>query len=382
MNIDDMVSKFVEISRAHNQKDDFSENEYNRIKTIYDNCLSSIIKNFDAEFIPSLIICNTYNKYSTVLPVKMKQNKYKYYVLYDRYLNEINRLFNAIYFDENDAGHDIWKLSYELFAEDALLENDEVLLTYYGLNKVALGPLKTNVGSQNFLDFISDIQEHYIIGHELGHWVYKVLNHTHTDDLFNINFNENWISLLKDIQDILCELYTEYEKEFIDKDYVILIQEQKSIINEHSGVLEECFADAIAYAIIYNYIQVEFNNEINKKLLAGQALFLEIMNLQLLAMQHMTVSEESFESSVSIRLGFFRNYVGLYFEQVEKSFEEMIQNTVVRYENRITNLMIECFNELEKRADNIYDGLIDIDGLINMSKILGVSDTYKNSDLI
>lgn len=91
-----MVSKFVEISRAHNQKDDFSENEYNRIKTIYDNCLSSIIKNFDAEFIPSLIICNTYNKYSTVLPVKMKQNKYKYYVLYDRYLNEINRLFNAI----------------------------------------------------------------------------------------------------------------------------------------------------------------------------------------------------------------------------------------------------------------------------------------------
>lgn len=44
--------------------------------------------------------------------------------------------------------------------------------------------------------------------------------------------------------------------------------------------------------------------------------------------------------------------------------------------------MIECFNELEKRADNIYDGLIDIDGLINMSKILGVSDTYKNSDLI
>ena len=220
------------------------------------------------------------------------------------------------------------------------------------------------------------------IGHELGHWVYKVLNHTHTDDLFNINFNENWISLLKDIQDILCELYTEYEKKFIDKDYVILIQEQKSIINENSGVLEECFADAIAYAIIYNYIQVEFNNEINKKLLAGQALFLEIMNLQLLAMQHMTVSEESFESSVSIRLGFFRNYVGLYFEKVEKSFEEMIQNTVVRYENRITNLMIECFNDLEKRADNIYDGLTDIDGLINMSKILGLSDAYKNSDLI
>lgn len=377
-----MVLKFVDISRIHNQEDDFSENEHNRIKAIYNNCISSIIKKNDAEFIPSLIICNTYNKYSAVLPVKLKQHKYKYYILYDRYLNEISRLFNAIYFAENDAGHDIWKLSYELFAEDALLEKNEALLTYYGLNKISLGPFEINVGSQDILDFMSNIQEYYIIGHELGHWIYKALNNSPNNDLFNINFDETWISLLEDIQNILCELYTEYEKKFNDNDYVILIQEQKSIINENSGVLEECFSDAIAYAIIFNYIQVEYNNEINKKLLAGQAVFLEIMNLQLLAMQHMTVSEESFESSVSIRLGFFRNYVGLYFGQNEKSFEEMIQNTVVRYENRITNLMLECFNELEKRADNIYDGLIDTDGLLDMSKILGLSDTYKNSDLV
>lgn len=99
------------------------------------------------------------------------------------------------------------------------------------------------------------------------------------------------------------------------------------------------------------------------------------MNLQLLAMQHMTVSEKSFESSVAIRLGFFRNYVGLYYEHNEKSFEEMIQTTAVRYENRITNLMIESFNELEKRAKNICADLIDTDGLINMGKILGLLDT-------
>lgn len=377
-----MVLKFVEISRTHNQKDDFSENEHNRIKAIYDNCLSSIIKKFDDEFIPDLIICNTYNKYSTVLPVKLKQHKYKYYILYDRYLNAINRLFNAIYFDENDSGHDIWKLSYELFAEDALLENDQVLLSYYGLNKVALGPFEINVETQEKLDFICDIQQHYIIGHELGHWVYKVLNDTDNNDLFNINFYENWLVLLKDLQNILFELYSEYEKKFKDKDYVDLAYEQKSIINEKNGILEECFADAISYAMIFSYIQNEYNNKINKKLLAGQALFLEIMNLQLLAMQRMTVSEESFESSVSIRLGLFRNYVGLYFEHNEKLFEKMIQNTVIRYENRITNLMIECFNELELRADNIYDDLIDTDGLLDMSKVLGLSDTYKNSDLI
>lgn len=60
----------------------------------------------------------------------------------------------------------------------------------------------------------------------------------------------------------------------------------------------------------------------------------------------------------------------------------MIQSTVVRFENRITNLMIECFNELEKRAGNICNGLIDTDGLINISNILGLSDTYNESDLI
>lgn len=382
MNIDDMVLKFVEISRTHNQEDDFSENQHNRIKAIYENCLSYVIKNFEAEYIPNLIICNTYNKYSTILPVKMKQHKCKYYILYDRYLNEISRLIDAIYFDENDKSHDIWKLSYELFAEDALLENDTTLLTYYGLNKVALGPFETDVESQEVLAFISEIQEYYIIGHELGHWIYKALRNTPNNDFFNINFDESWISLLKDIQSILCELYVEYEKIFNDKDYAILIKEQKSIINENSGILEECFADAIAYALIFKYIQVEYNNETNKKLLAGQALLLKIMNLQLLAMQHMTVVEKSFESSVFIRLSFFRNYVGLYFEQTKKSFEEMLQNTVVRYENKITNIMIECFTELEKRADNIYDGLIDDEGSLDMTKVLGLSEKYQKSDLV
>ena len=240
MNIDDLVLKFVRISRTNNQEDDCSENEHNRIEAIYDSCLLSIIKNFDSEFVPTLIICNTYNKYSTVLPVKMKEfrYKYKYYILYDRYLSRISRVFNEIYFDENDAGHDIWKLSYELFAEEAMLENDEVLLTYYGLNKVALGHFNTHVVSQEILAFICNVQEYYIMGHELGHWVFKTLNGTPVNNFFNINFDETWISLLKDIKDILCELYAKYESVFNDKDYVALIQEQKNIINENSGVLE------------------------------------------------------------------------------------------------------------------------------------------------
>ncbi|MBO5947461.1 hypothetical protein J6Q66_01340 [bacterium] len=382
MNVDNMILKFIEISRTCNVADDLLKSEQDRIKKLYNTCLSAVIKEYDADSIPSLIICNTYNKYSTVLPVKLKHNNYKYYILYDCYLTEINRLLNALYFDENDSGHDIWKLSYELFAEDAMLENRDILLSYYGLNNVALGPFKVNIELKNDLNFINDVQERYIIGHELGHWIYKASVNAGNEALFNINFEENGNTLLNDIHDILCELYVEYSNIFSEKDYIELIHEHSDIINENSSILEECFSDAIAYAIVFNFIQTKYNDETDKKIMAGQALFLGIMNLQLLAMQHMSITEESFESSVSIRIGFFRNYVGLYFDKDEKLFEDMIQKTIIRYEKRIANLLLECFLELENRADNIYDGLIDVDGLLDMRKVLGLANTYHNSDLI
>ena len=106
--------------------------------------------------------------------------------------------------------------------------------------------------------------------------------------------------------------------------------------------------------------------------MALMTLFLEMMNLQLLAMQHMYVTEKSFEASTSIRIGFLRNYAGLYFEGNEKEFNKMLEKTVVRYEERITNIMLECFSELENRGDNIYDALTDIDGLLNFDKLLGL----------
>lgn len=123
-------------------------------------------------------------------------------------------------------------------------------------------------------------------------------------------------------------------------------------------------------------------DDLNRKLLAGKALFLEMMNLQLLAMQHMYVSEESFEAATSIRVGFLRNYAQLYFEGNERLFDNMLEEAVVRYEERITNIMLECFSELEDRGDNIYDALIDTDGFLDYDKLIGLTDVYQNSDLI
>lgn len=382
MDIDKRVMEFIENSRCHVYNDTLSEAEQARLKMLFDDCLSSIVKKYVKEFMPTFIICNTYNKYSTVLPVRLPHNQYKYYLLYDRHLNEINRIFDSLYFSKNDSAHDIWKLSYELFAEDALMEQNKILVSYYGLNKVALGPFDVTDMKGAELDFIVDIQERYIIGHELGHWIFKVSSNKSADNILNVSFDESWLALLDNIKMLLSELYAEYEEKFQSKEYTEIIHKQSALVNENSGIWEECFADAVAYAMTFAYVQDIHPDDPTQKLLAGQALFLEMMNLQLLAMQHMAVSEESFEAATSIRIGFLRNYARLYFEGNEKAFDSMLEHAVIRYEKRITNLMLECFSELEDRADNIYDALIDGEGLLDTTKVMGLSDTYQNSDII
>lgn len=114
-------------------------------------------------------------------------------------------------------------------------------MTYYGLNKTALGPLEGNVKEQN------EIQERYIIGHELGHLIYKLSENKPPENILRYCTNRP-LRLMKII------------------------------------IREECFADAIAYAMIFSYVDCSYLNYLEHKLLAGKALFLQMMNLQLLAM--------------------------------------------------------------------------------------------------
>lgn len=373
MNIDEYVMEFVENARYIIPDEILSESEQNRLKIIFDDCMYSILKEYKKEFMPVFIICNTYNKYSTILPVRLSRNQYKYYLLYDRHLSRINGILNALYFDENDSAHDIWKLSYELFAEDSLLNNKDVLTVYYGLNKAALGSFEVNEKGQIHLEFFKEIQERYVIGHELGHWIYKISGDENAKDIIHLTFDEDWLAFLDNIKLLLCELYEEYGKRFQEKEYTELIHEQSMLVNKNDTILEECFADAVAYAMTFSYVQEKYPDDLKKRLLAAQALFLVMMNLQLLAMQQMAISEESFESSTSIRIGFLRNYAGLYFEGDEKIFETVLVNTVERYETRITNPMLECFSVLEDRADNIHAVLADTDGLLDINKIVGLA---------
>jgi len=370
--VDKMVLDFIQSSRhSISNSNALNQEQLDRVKNLFDDCLSYVINYSNNMKLPTLIICNSINKYSAILPVKESQSIYKYYLLYDIYLNTINRAFDIVFFNERDPGHDLWKLAYELYAEDATLDNDEILTIYYGLNKIALGEFELQSTDSCDLQFVLDVQERYIICHELGHWIYKMTKNDDLGHLLNINFCESFDRLVEDIKAILYDAFDQYGKIYKDKDYIALIQEQYKIADEKQEIIEECFSDALAYAMVFDHIDKEYPNNKSKKLFAGQALFLEMMNLQLLAMQHMSVSEQSFESAASIRITFLRNYVGLYFEDDEKSFESMIEETVVRYEHRITDIILECFAELEERANNVYDALF-INGKLNVNEIIGL----------
>lgn len=375
MSTDKAVMDFIMLSRTHTNEGPMDQNIKQDIEQAFDDVIVSVISEYQEGRIPKLIICDTYNKYSILLPVRCGADGYKYYLLFDQHLNEINCLLNIFFLSDRDVGHDIWKLSYELFAEEALLSRNSLMSTYYGLNKVALGPFEALEDEFGEIDFVLKVQQYYILAHEIGHWIFAMAKQGNPDELINIA--GNWADLIDDIKGILCEVYGQYAEMYQDKDYVSIIEEQSNIIQEGEGIVEECFADAVAYAFIFAFVAGEYPDDTDQKLLAGQALFLVMMNLQLLAMHHMTVSEDTFENSTSIRIGFCRNYLQYYFEDELDLFREMVENTVIRYEERITGLMLECFNTLEERENNICDALLDDNGNWETENIFGLFDAYE-----
>lgn len=142
-----------------------------------------------------------------------------------------------------------------------------------------------------------------------------------------------------------------------------MIQEASASINDK--IIEECAADAIAISAVLQYIesfddedlaQMGFGNR-DLQSAALEAMLILFMNLQILAMQKMTVSPESFEIQSSIRLAFFRNYIYIHYEDMGSEFNRLLENTALRYEERITNLILESFSELEERATNLDNKL-------------------------
>ncbi len=97
--VDKMVLDFIQSSRhSISNSNALNQEQLDRVKNLFDDCLSYVINYSNNMKLPTLIICNSINKYSAILPVKESQSIYKYYLLYDIYLNTINRAFDIVFF--------------------------------------------------------------------------------------------------------------------------------------------------------------------------------------------------------------------------------------------------------------------------------------------
>lgn len=326
----------------------------------FDEILGLTLQNVRDSEIIRLFLCDSYNTYSQVCSVRLNDGSVKDYLVLDQHMDALNRIFNAIFLSENDSGHDVWKLAYELFMEERMVSRDNLLSAYFGMNKLALGDYdcqKELFSKEN--NFLVYVQMAYIIGHEIGHWIQAVAD---TDKgAERLNLKDNVFYTRENILAILQDIYAAYEKQFQDKDYHKLIMEQKELLK--GSIVEECTADAIALAAVFALIDrmtdaelesLGFDDE-DSQLVALRAILIVMLNIQILAMARMTMSLDSYENEVSIRISFLRNYVYQYFEDIPDELNRELETVIQRYEHRITNVLLEAFSELEERMDELHE---------------------------
>lgn len=358
-----IVFEFLKRTRISVESDDFKSCEED-IKKFYSLIVDACVQDSIDEEIPTLIIGETYNKYSQLLPIRFSNKQYKHFVLYDYHLEKLLKRFVTIVLADEDPGHDVWKLAYDLFSEEMLLNEEHLLFAYFRMNGIALGDYKIISKDDSNNQLIEKVQASYILAHEVGHWLYSMAMTGKEKQVLNLS--DNVQNVMDNCKELLIEIYEDYKTRFNDREYNVLIEEQKRIVYEDTRIIEECFADAIAYSYIVSYINAE-HKTVEARLMAVKALFIMMMSLQILSMSNLTFADESFENSVSIRLVFLRNYLSQYFEDISEEYLEVVETIVNRFEERVTNIILESFSELEDRADNIKEIIPDDDVISNVS---------------
>ncbi len=264
--------------------------------------------------------------------------------------------FVKILLSDEDPAHDVWKLSYELFSEEMIIKNNQLLYLYYKLNDIALGDYYISINKTKEMSLIYDVHSNYVLAHEVGHWLYCISNKGKEEEILNLSdYVEN---VMNNSRELLREVYDIFERKFQDKDYSKLISEQKRIVCENDRIIEECFADAVAYSYVVQFVNSEYRT-VEERLIAVEALFILMMSMQILSMSQMTFNDDSFENSISVRITFLREYLLQYYEDISHEYFKTIEMLVERFENRITNIILESFAELENRGMNITDTIPD-----------------------
>lgn len=217
----DMVLRFLQHTRKSVESENNIISQNRDITNIFDSILYSCTKNIDEVSSPTLIISETYNKYSQLLPVRLKNKVHKYFILYDCHLQVIMERFVTIMYSDEEPAHDVWKLAYELFGEEMILNENQLLQLYFTLNDIALGPYQISIKENEELNLVYQIQKSYVLAHEVGHWLFSMTKEGKEDKILNLSDKVD--NITENTRELLREIYEVFDKQFKDKYYSPLI---------------------------------------------------------------------------------------------------------------------------------------------------------------
>ena len=341
--IDEMVAQFIDISRKHIPSTSVAEDSENeRIKNLFAN----IIPNNTFWLELRLLICNTFNKYSVLLPIKSGENNI-YYLVFDKYLLEINRIFNALYLSSDNAYQDIWKLCYKLLGEEYFIIDDELISLYLTLNHRALGEFSITDDLKSLKnEFWIHIQEIYILVHELAHFSYTTASLAEDIDMHE--------EINTELKNMLYKLKT-YSRE---SNFSQLVEESISILGSKDiSIIEECYCDGVAYLYVLEHIKAKYNKDNTIKFESLKALFICLLNMQLLTIFGTELNvEPDIKLTNSIRYLFFRIFIkNQLSENEEQHISKIFDDMATQYEERISREMLYCLATLEHRISNLQE---------------------------
>ena len=272
-------------------------------------------------------------------------------LLYDAYLIFLCGYLNTMYLSEKEVVGDVQRFISKVLAEECMIYKKDSAALYWALDyhsRNAYSIEEELLDEGKALSQMEQVQEWYIMAHEIGHWMF-----------YKSTYRDSEIAkkIKSGVKELICDYIGQSKASVMDgKGYQEYLDACMDEIYNENFIIEECVCDTFAYSFV-------FKKAISQKYKLEniiEAILLLYLNLEVFSMVNLTVSDfDTYDVETTIRLIFLKYYLKE-FAMTEECYQEVIQRAYFRYEERI---MSQVLNFLEK-ADDMMENLSQIECLI------------------
>ena len=328
---EESVYTYIDETLTKTVTDDEIKRDQEFIKACHQEIVESVIKKgCPQELLPELIIGATYNKCNLFISARSEENSSDcYYIMYDCHISDLCDTLNRIYLEQYNNKPEITHWCHQILLENAIVVSDEIMQNYNLLRLAALGDMHWDDWVVKTAQLHTEGQELYMFGHEVGNWLYTI---GHSGRLTG-RMQQEILDQVDECKILLQDLF----------------KDVNSLMERYPRIVEECYADSVAYKYV-----MEQPAYADIKIFMAKSLLLSLLNLEVLEIAAIGEEESiKFEDQVDVRIQFFCVYVKRYFRDKEKEYMRMYEATRREYTGKITRVAERCFWKLHKERQNI-----------------------------